>query len=111
MREQSIGVSERATNPEIRTATATVSPNSLKRRPTVPCRNATGMKTATSEIVVAMIAKPISLAPSSAPRRRGFPSSMCRYTFSSMTMASSTTSPIASTRARSVRMLIVNPRK
>ena len=100
-----------ATNPEIRTATARVTPNSLNSRPTDPVRKASGTNTATSVIVVAMTAKPISLLPSNAARLRLFPISMCRYTFSSTTMASSTTSPIASTSARRVRILIVYPAK
>ena len=37
------------------------------------------------------------------------PSSMCRWTFSTTTMASSTTSPIASTIARSVSRLRLKP--
>ena len=37
------------------------------------------------------------------------PSSMCRWMFSTTTIASSTTSPIASTMARSVSRLIVKP--
>ena len=60
------------------TETATVMPNSLKSRPTLPVRNATGTKTATSAIVVARIAKPISFAPSNAARSRVLPISMCR---------------------------------
>jgi hypothetical protein len=64
IREVSIGVSVSATNPEMSTAIASVRPNSLKSRPTEPCRNATGMNTATSEIVVARIANPISFEPS-----------------------------------------------
>ena len=67
-----MGVSVSATNPEISTATASVMPNSLKRRPTVPCRKATGTNTATREIVVARIANPISFEPSRAACRRVF---------------------------------------
>ena len=47
----------------------------------------------------------------SAACHRLFPISMWRYTFSSMTIASSTTIPMASTNASSVKMLIVNPAK
>ena len=42
------------------TEPATAMPNSLKSRPVEPLRNASGVKTATSEIVVAMTAKAIS---------------------------------------------------
>ena len=72
IREVSMGVSVSATNPEISTATASVMPNSLKRRPTVPWRKATGTNTATREIVVARIANPISFEPSRAACRRVF---------------------------------------
>ncbi len=78
MREHSIGVRVSATKPEISTDTATVMPNSLNSRPTRPVRNATGTKTATSAIVVARIAKPISWAPSNAARMRGLPISRWR---------------------------------
>ena len=60
---QSIGVSVSATKPEMTTEPASATPNSLKSRPVVPVRKASGAKTATSEIVVAMTAKPISLVP------------------------------------------------
>ena len=39
----------------------------------------------------------------------GFPSSICRLTFSTTTMASSTTSPIASTRPSRLTVLMENP--
>ncbi|MFN7975274.1 MAG: hypothetical protein U0166_23455 [Acidobacteriota bacterium] len=78
MREASIGVSVSATKPEIMTATASERPNSLKRRPMFPDRNATGTNTATSAIVVARTAKPISRAPSIAARMRDFPISRWR---------------------------------
>ncbi len=38
-------------------------PNSLNNRPAVPVRNASGVNTATSAIVVATTANPISLVP------------------------------------------------
>ena len=42
--------------------------------------------------------------------RGGSPSLMCRSTFSSTTMASSTTMPMASTRPNMVRVLMEKPR-
>jgi len=48
----------------------------------------------------------ISRAPSSAAWNGDFPCSMCRWMFSTTTMASSTTRPIASTMASSVSRLI-----
>src|SRR2546427_2986222 len=59
----SIGVNVRATNPEITTAPATAIPNSLSSRPVEPRRKPNGVNTATSAIVVAITAKPISLVP------------------------------------------------
>ena len=60
---QSIGVRVNATNPEITTAPATAIPNSLKSRPVDPRRNPSGVNTATSAIVVAITANPISFVP------------------------------------------------
>ena len=58
-----MGVSVSATKPEITTEPATAMPNSLKSRPVLPWRKASGVKTATSEMVVAMTAKAISRVP------------------------------------------------
>ena len=65
-----------------------------------------GTNTAASVSVVAITAKPISRLPTIAATIGGVPSSVRRCTFSSTTMASSTTSPIASTRPSSVSTLI-----
>jgi hypothetical protein len=59
----SIGVNVSATKPEMTTAPAMATPNSLNSRPVVPCRKASGVNTATSAIVVAITAKPISFVP------------------------------------------------
>jgi len=48
--------------------------------------------------------KPTSLAPRSAACIRGMPSSMCREMFSTTTIASSTTNPVATVNAISERM-------
>jgi len=75
----SIGVNVRATNPEITTAPATAMPNSLNSRPVAPRRNPSGVNTATSAIVVAITAKPISLVPlTAACSGASFSSSWCR---------------------------------
>ncbi len=58
-----MGVSVRATKPEMTTEPATAMPNSLNSRPVEPLRKASGVNTATSEIVVAITAKPISRVP------------------------------------------------
>ncbi len=81
----------------------------MKSRPVRPVAKASGAKTEASVRVIATIANPISRAPRIAASRRGIPSSMCRKMFSNMTIASSTTSPIASTIDSSVSVLIVKP--
>ena len=101
---QSIGVSVSDTNPETRIAAAIVTANSWNRRPTMPLMNSSGMKTAVSEIVIDRIVKPISFDPSSAACSGGFPISMWRTMFSSITIASSTTKPTASVSAISDRL-------
>ena len=104
-----IGVSVSATKPDTRTAPASVSANSVKSRPVRPGAKASGAYTAASVRVIATMAKPTSRAPFNAAWNGSRPSSIWRKTFSSITIASSTTSPIASTRASKVKVLIVNP--
>ncbi len=100
----SIGVSVSDTNPETRMATPMVTANSRNSRPTRPPMNTSGMNTATSEMVMDRMVKPISRAPSKAACRAGFPISMWRTMFSSITMASSTTNPTDSVSAISDRL-------
>ena len=69
------------------------------------------MKTATNEMLMEMTVKPTSLAPCKAASRRGMPASMWREMFSSTTMASSTTKPVATVRAISVRLFTEKPAK
>ena len=66
-RLQSIGVKDRETNPEIRTAIMIVTPNSLNTLPIIPDRKRIGIKTATSERVIEMIVRLMSLEPCKAP--------------------------------------------
>ncbi len=108
-RLQSIGVSVSETNPDTRIAMPIVAANSWNNRPTNPPRNRIGMKTATREMVIERIVKPISLAPSSAARQAVFPISMWRTMFSSITMASSTTKPTAKVSAISERLSRLYP--
>ena len=61
-----IGVSVSATNPDTSTAPASVSANSLNRRPVRPGVKASGANTAASVSVIAMTAKLISRTPLSA---------------------------------------------
>jgi len=111
-REHSIGVSVSDTNIDARMATVTTTANSLKMRPMTPPIRSTGMNTATSEIEMEMMVKPISRAPFSAASKAPSPSSsMCRKMFSSMTMASSTTSPTASVRPISEMLSMEKPNR
>ncbi len=99
-----------ATKPETATAAATVSANSVNRRPVRPCRKASGANTATSVSDIAITANAISREPSIEPARGVLPCSMWRWQFSSTTIASSTTRPTASTTPSSVSTLIEKPR-
>ena len=67
--------------------------------------NSTGMNTATSEMVIETIVKPISLSALEAAAIGVSPSSMCRTMFSSITIASSTTKPTAE-RERHQRQVV-----
>ena len=91
-------------------ATAIVTANSRKTRPTMPPINSTGMNTAMSEKVIETMVNPISRAPLSAASNGRIPPSMWRTMFSSMTIASSTTKPTDSVKASSVMLLIENPK-
>jgi len=89
---------------EMRMATDNTRANSRKRRPTMPPMKKIGMKTATREMLMDTTVKATSLAPSLAASRGDKPVSMCRATFSSTTMASSTTNPVAMVSAMSERL-------
>jgi hypothetical protein len=78
MREHIMGESVRATKVEMITAEASVTPNSLKSRPVVPVRKASGTNTATSATEVATTAKPISFIPSKDACSRSSPPSIRR---------------------------------
>ena len=107
--EDSIGDSVRATTPEISTAPASENANSVNRLPTRPPMKPMGAYTATSVVVMAMMGSPSSRAPSMAAWKRDLPISMWRCTFSTTTMASSTTRPMASTMASSVSRFTEKP--
>ena len=81
--------------------------NSLPMRPVA---KASGAYTEASVNVMATIANPISREPTSAACLGGMPASTWRKMFSSMTIASSTTSPMASTIASRVSVLTVKPK-
>ena len=104
--EASIGVSVSAISAENATDAASVKPNSRNSRPRSPGRNEIGTNTEISVSVVAMTAKPISRVPRDRGDERRLAELVRRCTFSSTTIASSTTRPIASTRPSSVSTLI-----
>jgi hypothetical protein len=104
-----IGVMVSATMPEITTAPASVRANSRNSEPVRPPVKASGANTAASVIVMATTGPVISLMPTKAAWGGVRPSSMWRWMFSTTTMASSTTRPIASTIASNERRLIEYP--
>ena len=68
-----------------------------------------GMNTAISEMLIDSTVKPTSCAPSSAACSGGMPASTWRVMFSSTTMASSTTKPVAMVSAISDRLSRLKP--
>ena len=104
--EAIIGVKVSATKAEIATAAASATASSRNNRPVLPSRKPTGRNTATSTAVVAITAKATCAVPRRAATSGGSPRSARRWMFSTTTMASSTTSPIASTSANNVNRLI-----
>ena len=78
--------------------------------PVAPLKKASGMNTDTSTTVIPTTAPEIWLIALIVACMGGKPSSaMMRSTFSTTTMASSTTIPITSTMANMLRMLIEKP--
>ena len=67
------------------------------------------MNTAISDRLIDSTVKPTSRAPCSAARERRMPCSMWRDVFSSTTIASSTTKPVAMVSAISVKLLSEKP--
>jgi hypothetical protein len=105
----SIGVVVSEITSEISTAADSVTANSRNSRPTCPPMNSSGMNTATSDRLIDSTVKPTSRA----PQQRGR-SGPCRArcgaaVFSSTTMASSTTKPVATVSAISDRLLSEKP--
>ena len=104
--DASIGESVRATKPEKPTEMASVTLNSANSLPVSPGMKVTGTNTASSTSVVAITAKPTCRVPRKLATSGLSPCSMRRWMFSSTTMASSTTRPMASTKASSVSVFI-----
>ena len=95
--------------PDTATAAATVSANSVNRRPVLPVMKPSGANTAARVRDIAITAKAISFEPSIEAWRGSLPISTWRWQFSSTTMASSTTRPMASTSPSSVSTLTEKP--
>ena len=85
-------------------ATDKVIANSRNSRPTMPPIRRIGTNTAISDRLIDRTVKPTSPAPCSAACIRVLPASMCRVTFSSTTIASSTTKPVEIVSAISERL-------
>ena len=94
-----MGVVVSETTSETSTATESTTANSRKRRPIIPPIRRIGMNTATSEMLIESTVKPISRAPWIAASRGDMPASRWRMTFSTTTIASSTTNPVATVSA------------
>ena len=106
-----IGVVVSEITSEISTATDSVTANSRNSRPIWPPMNSSGINTATSDKLIATTVKPTSRAPSSAAVKRSMPASRWRLVFSSTTMASSTTKPVATVSAIRLRLFSEKPSK
>jgi hypothetical protein len=107
MSTHSDGVSVSATKPDSTTAIAIVTANWRYSSPVRPPRNAIGTNTAHSTSTIATTGPVTScIALMAASRAATCSSRMIRSTFSSTTIASSTTMPIDSTMPNSVSVLI-----
>ena len=106
---QIIGVTVSDTAVDTAIANASVTENSRNTRPTTPVMNNSGMKAATSDMLIDSTVNPICCAPSIAARNGDMPFSRLRKQFSIMTMASSTTNPTEMASAMSERLSIEKP--
>src|SRR6185312_6215566 len=107
---ESAGESVRALKAEMAMEKAMVSANCRYRIPVVPGKNDTGTKTEISTSEVATTAPVTSdMATEVAVCGSECSALICRCTFSITTMASSTTSPVASTMPNIVSVLMEKP--
>ena len=106
---QSAGLKVSETKQEITVEAAMVVANCVKNRPEMPEMKADGTKTAHSVSAMAMSAVDTSSIVWCAASRGDMPSAMLRSTFSTTTMASSTTMPTANTKPNNDRLLIEMP--
>jgi hypothetical protein len=100
----------RAQSKENNTCTETVIPNCLKNWPGTDPMKLAGTNTATIVRLMAMTAKPISSAASSAAWYGDLPMRICRTMFSISTIASSTRMPVLSVMASKLIMFREKPR-
>ena len=105
----SAGLSVIELNAEITVETEIVTANWRKNCPVMPPRNMQGTNTAHSTSATAMTGPVTSSIALRAASRGSAPSSSQRSTFSTTTMASSTTIPIASTSPNSDRLFSEKP--
>ncbi len=105
----SAGLRLSETSKEIAVAAAMVTANWRKNWPEMPLMKAAGMNTAPSTSAIATRARPTSSIVRCAASLGAMPCSRLRSTFSTTTIASSTTMPIASTRPNSDRLLSEKP--
>ena len=104
------GLSVSELMPDRTTEMAMVMANWLYNWPVTPGMSDAGTKTAASESVVATIGPATSFIAALAARYGSVsPASNLRSTFSTTTMASSTTMPMESTKPSNVSVLIENP--
>src|SRR6202034_4258720 len=106
---QRAGLRVRETKHEITVEAAMVVANCLKNSPEIPEIKADGINTAHSVKAMAISAVDTSVIVWCAGSRGCKPSAMFRSTFSTTTMASSTTMPTANTRPNSDKLLIDMP--
>ena len=98
-----------ATKPDMTTAMAKVKANSRNNTPERPDRNPIGAYTTASVIVMAMMGESSRREEASAASFLDMPSRRFRATFSTTTMASSTTIPMASTKPNNDSALSEKP--
>ena len=99
-----MGVVVSDTSMETKIDTDSTTANSRNKRPTMPPIARMGMKAAISDRLIDTTVKPISRAPCNAASIGVLPRSICREMFSSTTIASSTTKPVATVIAMSERL-------
>ncbi len=103
----STGTIVTATSSDISSEKMTTTESCLNRMLEMPVRKSSGTNTAMCVSTDATIAPHTSSEPSIAAVTRSLPCSMCRYAFSSTTMAASTTMPMPSARPPNVMMFSV----